>query len=406
MYIKSQVAFRVRCIQLPAFLALLLSVLAIFMPRLASADADSDDDHKAKNLSVLNYVTGWTLDSAGYHPSVFMLLENTSGRDLSGVTIKMQGKFTDVRTLEPSTARIEIRRALKPHQQFSVAIVAPKEYELPRDTQYWPGMECKAMARIGDVGDEGTEYLLVTKIDSATATQDDAFQKLNELTSYKGSSTPASHQRGSKPAGDFGGSPRPLIAHADRLKPLSAVPASGNANNGSGSARAEIFNVKPLPGLGEDFYSFEKSFGLPSATDAHKKDYTWAKYKHSGSGIELVVGSKERTGKADVIAFVLPRSSVKNDQALIDQCKLFAGTLHNARFGAAAKSVRYLPAGRMEMISSIAPGGRILCMALPETRERPASYLVMISRLSGDPDELLRGHQAGSEVLKGLPLGD
>lgn len=399
--IKPQIIIRLAGIHAPALLALFVFLLSTVLPQAAMAESAIDDDHKAKNLSVLNYVTGWTLDSAGYHASVFMLIENTSGRDLSGVTIKMQGKFTDIRTLEPSTARLEVRRALKPHQQFSIALVSPKEQELPRDTQYWPVMECKAMARIGDVGDEGTEYLLVTKIDSATATQDDAFQKLNETTSYNRSNTSAAARSHGKTGGEYASQTRPLIAKADRLKPLPAVPAA----SGAGS-KNDIFSVKPLPGLGEDFYSFEKCFGLPVTTDARKKDYTWAKYRHSGSGIDLVVGSKERTGKADIITFVLPRTAVKNDQSLIDQCKLFAGTLHNSKFSSAAKSVRYLPAGRMEMIASAAAGARILCMALPESHERPASYLVMISRLSSDPDEFLRNHQAGSEVLKGLPLGD
>ena len=45
-------------------------------------------------------------------------------------------------------------------------------------------------------------------------------------------------------------------------------------------------------------------------------------------------------------------------------------------------------------------------MALPESGGTPPSYLVMISRLGQDADDLLRSHQAGSDVLKGLPLGE
>lgn len=358
-----------------------------------------DDDHKAKSLAVLNYVTGWTLDSAGYHPSVFMLLENTSGRDLSGVTIKMQGKFTDIHTLEPSTAKIEIRRSLKPHQQFPVALVAPKEFELPRDTNFWPVMECKAMMRVGSVGDEGTEYLLVTKVDSATSTQDDAFQKLNELTSYNRTNQSAGNNGRSdnrKPRGDAPSSTKPLIAKADKIKAPPAVTQK----------ITDIFGVKPLPGLGDDFYNFEKSFGLPIGTDAKKKDFTWAKYRHQGSGTSLVVASKERSGKVDLITFVLPRSGTKNEQTLIDQCKLFAGTQKASKLGPVAKSVRYLPSGRLEMISSIGPGLKILALALPDAADRPPSYLIMITRLGAEPDELLRAHQAGNEVLIDLPLGE
>jgi hypothetical protein len=365
-------------------------LLAVILFAGAPAWSQQDDEHKAKNMAVLNYVTGWSLDSMGYHPAVYMLLENTSGKDLSSVTIKMQGKFTDIHTLEPTTGRCEIRQAMKPHQQFPVALIAAKEFELPRDTNYWPTMECKAMMRIGSVGDEGTEYLLVAKIDSKTMTQDDAFQKLNEVTSYKSSSprgTPRTHEETHT---------KPLIAKADHIKPPLAV----------SSTKSDLFTVKPLPGLGDDFYAFEKSFGMPLATDAKKKDYTWAKYRHSGSGVEIIVGSKERTGKADLIAFVLPRSSFKNDQALVDQCKLFC-TSQKGKLGSPTKSVRYLPSGRLELLTAAGPGLKIVSMALPDSPDRPAtSNLIMISRLGQDPDELLRSHQASSDLLKSLPLGD
>jgi len=385
-----------------------LSALLLITPwHIDAAQADSDEEHKAHNLSVLNYVTGWSLDSAGYHPAVYMLLENTSGRDLTGVTIKMQGKFTDIHTLEPSTAKVEVRRSLKPHQQFPLALIAPKDFELPRDTNVWPVMECKAMMRVGSVSDEGTEYLLVTKIDSATSTQDDAFQKLNEVTSYnRGNSALGKHDgrgsRGENRNGDRNADEvshtQPLIAKAEHLK--HAPPAVSIARSG------DLFSQKPLPGLGEDFYSFEKSFGLPLSTDARKKDFTWAKYKQPSSGVEIVVGSKERTGKADLIAFVLPKNGVKSDQDLIENCKQFSGTQHSVKLSQPSKSVRYLPAGRLEMLSSSGPGMKILAMVLPEAAGRPPSYLVMISRLGAEPDEILRSHQATCEILQSLPLGD
>lgn len=363
------------------------------------ARSEIDDEHKAKSLAVLNYVTGWSLDSAGYHPAVYMLLENTSGRDLTGVPIKMQGKFTDVHTLEPSTAKLEFRRSLKPHQQFPIALVAPRDYELPQNTNHWPVMECKAMMRVGSVGDEGTEYLLVTRVDSTTETQDTAFQKLNELTSYNRTSpaTGTHHDRPPAKTGDERGHAvsKPLVARAESLKPPpQVVPKSG-----------DIFSVKPLPALGDDFYSFEKSFGIPTSIDAKKKDFTWAKYRHVASGLELFVGSRERTGKVDLIAFVVPRASVKSDQALVEQCKLFIGA-HAPKISPPVRSVRYLPGGRQELLTAAGPGLKILSMALPDSPDRPASFLAIVSRLGQDPDELLRSRKSTSDVLKTLPLGD
>lgn len=377
---------------------LVFSLLQLFQD--AGAQSEIDEAHKARSLAVLNYLTGWSLDSAGYHPAVYMLLENISGRDLSGVTIKMQGKFTDIHTLEPSTAKVEIRRALKPHQQFPVALVAPREFELPRDTNFWPVMECKAMMRVGSVGDEGTEYLLVTKIDSTTATQDDAFQKLNELTSYNHAASTARYPAG----GSASSGSKPLLAKADKLKPqVQALKAPQAASAGVGDS--DFFNAKSIPGLGEDFYNFEKSFGLPVLTDARKKDFTWAKFRERG-GAEVIVASRERSGKADLVAFVLPRRFVKNEQNLIEQGKRFCGAARTLKFSAPSKSVRYLPSGRVEFVNASAAGAKIECMCLPESSGQGGAYLVTVSRLSQDAHGFLHQQQSGNEVLKDLPLGE
>ena len=377
-----------------------------------SAWAQADDENKPRNLRVLNHLTGWSLDSNGYHPAVYMLLENISGRDLSGITIKMQGKFTDIHTTEPSTAKTEIRRALKPHQQFPIALLAPQGFELPRDPNFWPVMDCKVMMRVGTVGDEGTEYLLVTKIDSVTATQEDSFQKLNEVTSYDRSHhQPASsthfpshrHPASRTPRTSHAGPNNkqeapvePLVATAGKLSSPPAVP--------SGKTKFELLTDKTMPGLGSDFYDFEKTLGMPAVTDAKKKDFTWARYRHQPSGTDIVIASKERTGKADLIAFLVPKTEAAPDQKMIERLRVFAGANKAAKLSGLSKSVRYLPTGRLELATSSAPGLKIMCMSVPESADHAAGTLVMITRLPNDPSELIRGHSGGNEVLKTLPL--
>lgn len=389
----------------------LLLLLPFVLPALCqSALAQADEEHRPRNLRVLNHLTGWSLDSNGYHPAVYMLLENISGRDLSGITIKMQGKFTDIHTMEPSTAKTEVRRALKPHQQFPIALLAPQGYELPRDPNFWPNMDCKVMIRVGTVNDEGTEYLLVTKIDSVTATQEDSFQKLNEVTSYDRSHhQPASstHFPSRHPAASHVPKPshptkkpdepvEPLVATAGKLGAPPVVPA--------GKTKFELLTDKTVPGLGSDFYDFEKSFGMPAVTDAKKKDFTWARYRHQQSGTDIVIASKERTGKADLIAFMVPKTEAAADQKMMDRLKVFVGANKSAKFSGLNKSVRYLPSGRLELATSTAPGLKIMCMSVPESPDHAAGTLVMISRLGLEPDEVLRSHASGNEVLKTLPL--
>ena len=361
-------------------------------------------DEEPKSLAVLNHVTGWSLGSAGYHPAVFLLLENVSGRDLSGITLKIQGKFTDVHTLEPSTAKLEVRRTLKPAQQFRLAVVAPKSYELPREVSYWPVMETKLMLRAGDVGDEGTETLLVTRIDATTETQDDAFQRLNEVTSYKQREHPV--QRTRKPPAQVGRPAEaepaavvtPLVATAGKIK------TGGFQSAGGGKSVSELFAQKGLPGLGDDFYEFEQAFGMPQVTESKKKDFTWARYRHRASETDVVVCSKDLTGKADLIVLQVPKSKFTGEQQLFAQARSFAGALKGQSLGPPKKSVRYLASGRLEITTCQAQGYRMVCLTTPEDGSGEAAYIITLNRMPQETSSLLLDQSKDNAALKGFPV--
>lgn len=407
-------------------IALVILLLGCLFPLTkAIPSLAQDNDSKAKSLAVLNYQTGWSLDGAGYHPAVYLLLENTSGRDLSLETIKFQGKFTDIHTLEPSIARLEIRRALKPMQQFSAAVVAPQAYELPRDVSYWPVMECKIMTRIGSVGDEGTEYLLITRIDSVTATEEDAFQKLNQLTSYnrrsaksnpsksntnksssnnssstdKSSTDKTNANKNNTNQNNTGQSSSPsalpLLATAGKLKP---APTADNSDS------SDLFNQKGLPGLGDDFYNFEQSFGLPVATDARRKDMTWAKFRHQSSSTDIMVGSRENTSKADIIIILIPKNQGTDEKALLERVKTLAGKFKTQSLGQSVKSVKYLPSGRLEVLTASALGYRICLLKPPAKNGAPGNVILVLTRLPKEADVVVRSHIKENEVLKTLPI--
>ncbi len=367
-----------------------------------------DEDIAPKSIAVLNHVTGWSLDAAGYHPAIFMLLENISGRDLSGTTVKLQGRFSDVHTLEVSIAKQEIRRTLKPAQQFRLAIVAPKAYELPREVTYWPVMEAKVMARVGTVGDEGTETLLVTRIESTTDTQDDAFQRLNESTSYN------HRDPGRKPPPAIAGNGKPVATKppsetpkaAEPVTPLVATPAKlkTTPNNAQAKSISELFALKVLPGLGDDFYEFEQAFGLPVVTDAKRKDFTWARFKHRSSDTELVVCSKDLTGKADLIVLQVPKKLFNNEQQLFAQARALAGKLKGQSLGAPTKSVRYLASGRLEITTCQAQGYRMVCLTTPEDGAGESSYIITLNRLPQETSSLLLDQAKENTALKGFPI--
>lgn len=348
-------------------------------------------------ITVLNYVTGWYHDAGGYHPAVFLLIENTSGRDLSGKFVRFQGRFTDLQTSEVAVGRKEIRQELKPYQQSRISIIAPYGYELPMEVYRWPTMEVKVMCRIGNVGDEGTETLLVTKLESVAQTTEDAYQTLNNASSYDANALPKSHivhrpaAPHKEPPPAVAAAPtaetRPLVATAGKLPVTPQIAPEGNATR-------NLLSSKSLPGLGDDFYNFEQRFGLPIATDAKQADWTWAKFRHETSGVNLVVGSKERTGKADLIVVELKRSEVGSDANALDMARSLTGKLRTQSPGQPVKSVRYLASGRVELTACKAATYRLICLSPRAGEER---LIVIISRLQQDPEQLLA-------ALKNRPL--
>lgn len=379
---------------------LLTTWLAMWCLLATSAIAAEDD----KSIIVLNHVTGWSLGANGYHPALYLLLENNTGRDLSGTPLKFQARFTDVHTLEPSTAKSEIRRELKPQQQFRLALVSPKSYELPREVSYWPVMDTKLMLRVGDVGDEGTETLLLARVDATTETQDDAFQRLNEVTAYKKRDHKPHVSHIKKPAVQQVSDGRP--AAAEPLTPLVATAGKLKATPVAtgGKTVTELFGQKGLPGLGDDFYEFEQTFGMPQVTESKKKDFTWARFRHRPSETDVVVCSKEMTGKADLIVLQIPKKNFSSEQQLFNQARALAGALKSQSLGPPKKSVRYLSSGRLEITTCQAQGYRMVCLTTPEDGSGEAAYIITLNRLPQETSSLLLEQSKENAALKGFPV--
>jgi hypothetical protein len=382
------------------FCAALVGITLMALPSSAAAE----DAHRSQTLTVLNYETGWTHDGAGYHPAVFMLLENTSGRDLTSTTIKFQARFTDLETTEVTVGRKSVRRTFKPMQQVNIGIVGRESsngmegFELPFEVNYWPKLETKVMCRVGDSGDEGTETLLITKLDPETRAEDEAFDHLNQTTSYNGPHhrpVAAAHTTRPKPAEPVKVE-KPPAATAERVgsKPAAAVhPAS----NGDASSAMSLLNSKSLPGLGDDFFNFEQRFGLPITTDATKSDWTWAKYRHGGSGTEILAGSKARHAKVDLIVMRIPRGQATDQNSLVLAAKQLGGHYHSQTLTTPTHSVRYLPSGRIEVATSNGVGYRVVCMNVPDSDN---SYFLVVSRLPQDVEPLLAGLARKTSLLK------
>jgi hypothetical protein len=379
--------------------------------------AHAQDVSKSSHLSVLNYVTGWEHDANGYHPAVFMWLENVSSQDLSGRLVRFQARFTDLQTAEVTIGRKDVRRDCKPHQQFAVAVVGAQGYELPFETHLWPSIEAKVMCRIGNVGDEGTETLTIVKVEPTTHTEEEAFETLNQATSYapraRTAAEPAEHAHPARNAHrhEAAAPPeKPLVARAERLtdQPQSpsstrvqpTEPKSKAAAASDGPGAAALFNSRSLPGLGDDFYAFEQRFGLPREYDAKHSDWTWARYWHKSSGTELIAGSHDRKGTVDLIVLTVPRSGTADAVALVNSARNFAGKHKAEALSSPARSVRYLPSGRVELVTRNAAGYRVIGMT--PSGDSDNGLIVVLSRAHQDAEQLLASQAQKCSLLKCL----
>jgi hypothetical protein len=368
---------------------------------LLPSSAIAEDSRQPKSLTVLNYETGWTHDGAGYHPAVFMLVVNSSGRDLSSTSIKFQARFTDMETMEVTVGRKSVRRTLKPSQQLNVAIIGRESsngmegFELPFEVNYWPKLETKVMCRVGEAGDEGTETLLIAKVDPETRAEDQTFEHLNQTASYNG----ASHNKpvAAKPRASLKPE-KPLLATPDRYGATPAKPESGTSRlaGGDDNSTMTLLSSKSLPGLGDDFFRFEQRYGLPVTVDPKLAGWTWAKYKHGNSGTEILAGSKDRA-KVDVIVIRVPRSTGSDQLAVVAAAKQLSGKYHTQTLPTPARSVRYLPSGRLEVATCANSAYKAMCMTAPDAEN---TFFLVVSRLPQDVETLLAGISRKSTLLK------
>ncbi len=135
-------------------------------------------------LQVVNYITWWSLDPEGYHPAILLQVENSTGHDLTGELIHFQGRFMNLQTMDITIGRNQAQRQFLPHQQMMIWLKGTEPFELPISSFQWPTLECKVMYRIGNVGDEGTQTLLITGIDKLAMTDEDAHQTLEKMPEY------------------------------------------------------------------------------------------------------------------------------------------------------------------------------------------------------------------------------
>ena len=370
--------------------SLLLTCLLVLLQILpiATMSASAQDSSKVLRIEAVNYLTWWFHDATGYHPAILLRLENASGVDLSGVLIKFQARFTNLRTGYINVARQEKRTQYPAGKRMVILLRAPKAYELPIDQHLWPRIECKVMCRVGDVGDEETQNVLVTKLDSLTMSYDEAMTLLSKRNDIRLKKAPRIKKGGIRQLR----TEKALVASAGSL--------NGGSSNKPKTTLPKYLSTNTLPGLGDDFYKFESKFGLPITTDTSQSKWTWVSYSVEDLDLDIIVGSRGRTGKADLIVTRVPADSVKNDQQIISLIKAFGGVFRNESLSTPNRSVRYLPAGRIEFGISQAQNYR--AAFFPPHSRQDNTYEVVVTRLPGNVLNILRNELRNAKLLRFL----
>ncbi|MBI4532639.1 MAG: hypothetical protein HY711_01730 [Candidatus Melainabacteria bacterium] len=381
-------------------LFLLIAVGFVFGSFARSAPQASQELHRStkarEHLSAVAEVTWWSLDPTGYHPAVLVKIENTSGKDLSGQLIRLQGRFMDVQSGMVTVARKEIRQAFVPGQEIYIALRAPQPYQLPIDVNAWPQMECKVMCRVGNVGDEGTQTLIISKLESVTMTDDDAYQKLSKVLEFRQvpedeGYAPDKQEHKTAPV-------KPLKASAASLRTPTRVKAASHPASNHKSIVSYVCS-HAMPGIGDDFYFFEKTYGLPAATDSSQSSWCWASYTKTNPRMTVFTGSKGVTGKVDVLMLELPALEVKDESTLIAVGKSLSGKFKAQKLSNPTRSVRYLSVGRTQLVTFAAPSYQLTYLTPRGTSTDNKTYILILSKPAGPIETILAEQTKLSPIL-------
>jgi len=412
-----------RILKLSAKTAFRIAHVAILIGALITSTVSAGAAvESAPSITAVGFITWWSHDATGYHPAIMLRLENDSGRDLTGNVLRFQGRFTDLKYGYVTVARKEVRPDFPMGQQIDIFLPGPGSFELPINKNNWPSIECKVMCRVGEVGDEGTQDILITKLDSITMTDEEAEAQLRQRdirrrpqahpqaqehtvepksTTHKQVKEHEHQHEVAKTKPPIAAVTAPITAP---IRALAATATSLLSAEKSKTSFSKFAQSTTLPGLGDGFYSFEKSFGQPPKddTDATDEKWTWAKFPHSDPNLTLYVGSKGHTGKADFIIASVPAIQVSDSTFLFSLARALSGKSKTEKLPAPTRSVNYLPTGRVMYESAKAKAYQALVIDPKGHETNDGNYILALSQLQGDLYWQLSDVAKSSAMLKFL----
>ncbi|MBX9938054.1 MAG: hypothetical protein K2Y32_02315 [Candidatus Obscuribacterales bacterium] len=399
----------------------------------------SNDDNPSKpsnKLFIPAFVTYWSHDALGYHPSIAFTVENNTGKSLLGTPIQLQAHF---RVLSEGILNVYNWQTYFDtsggQQLVNTEAHGKRPFELPMDQSQWPLIECKILCKLPD--GSPSQNLLVARVQPVAMTEDDARSQLNFLLgrtrlakakmeaqkkkdqekqqqtakanpSQTKATNPAATRSGAQTADsrpEAKAEPKP----EPKAEPLMAVAGSlgSSLKPQEITSPFELLTRSSYAGLADDFYLFEKTIGMPVETDLKDKNWIWANYRRQPA-LRFYAGSKGRTGKADTVIAVLQQDNLSDSQ-VSQAIKALSGKFKGEKLNPIEHSVRYVdtsvsPSGRIEFMVANGQSFRGLCFKLREN-DGSVSTVIVVSRLPGSLAEQLKEEAHNTNVLSFLLTG-
>ena len=380
--------------------------------------------------------TYWMHDAVGYHPCIIVALESKErSADLTGVPINIQAQFRMLSTgiLLRSNTIVSFTMA-QTKETIYATLYGKRPFELGIDPNDWPVIECKILAKVGDVSNDDAQDLGFYRINNKTLSDEDAMGQLNwrlgqasRKRRQGGSSSSTASNSNSKynASANANQTPptqpvkppvdeKPLVAVAGTLgapvirpvtRPVERPAPSSAPTLASSISFEQFFKKADLPGLGDGFYDFEKVFGQPPANDIDNRDsnWVWAAYRKNPNVI-VYAGSKGRTGKVDVVVAAIDTDNQLTDSQFANYARALSAKFKSEKMGAPDHSVLYGVNGRVELTNLSGQSYRALNFTTSDDDHNRVS-IVAVSRQPMAVSELLKDEGQRTTILHFLLHG-
>jgi hypothetical protein len=437
-----------RLIQVAGLLLLFIATQSS-MPLLAKQpiyiadNGDGEGDGKARKpppqLDCTGVYTYWTHDAVGYHPCILIALESQNPAiDMTGTPINIQAQFRMLSTgiLLRSNTITSFTMPAGSRETIYASLYGKRPFDLGIDPNDWPVIECKVLAKVGDVSNDDAQDLGFYRINNKTLSDEDAKGELNwrlgNLSRKKrqaagSGQTTASKTYSAAPPSQPTPPPQPVRPPVDE-KPLVAVagtlgaplskmpvvrpvekererPAASSSLQNPNLSYEQFFKKADLPGLGDGFYDFEKVFGQPPGSDIDNRDnnWVWAAYRKNPHVI-VYAGSKGRTGKVDVVIAAVDTDSPLSDPQFTAYARALSAKFKSEKVGTPDHSVLYGVNGRVELTNLSGQSYRALNFTTSDDDHNRVS-IVAVSRQPMAVSELLKEEGQRTNILHFLLHG-